>query len=136
MPYDVYNRSISDQSISGPVPSGGGVFAGTSTIRVAFAATQQDIAVFSSSGAPAKFRILDVLVNVDTNNASETLTIRDAVGGAGNAFSAALSLNAAGRVREATAPANRTVAAGTSLYFRRNTTVGVGDVIITIQYEA
>lgn len=135
---DLYSRlSNADAPLDaeGKVPAGGGYLAPTFTIRTAFAAAAQDATVFGAGGCPVKCRIIDVNVNVDTNNASETLTLRDASGGGGNAYSAALSLGSAGRVREATAPANRVLAKGAQLYMRRNTTVGVGDVVIELQPE-
>lgn len=139
MPYDIYGRTQSDSSggvNAGQVAAGGGSFAPIHVIRKAIAASDQDTTLFSTAGAPVKFRLIDAFVDVDTGNASETLTLRDAAAGAGNALSAALSLASAGRVREATAPATRTVAAGGNVFLRRNTTVGVGDLVAFIQYES
>src|SRR5262245_53329286 len=98
MPYDVYPRvqaSISSASlIPDQLAAGGGDVTGMKCIRTAFAASGQDVTVFPTAGAPVKLRLLDVFMDVTTANASETLTIRDASGGGGNALSSALSVGA------------------------------------------
>jgi len=137
---DIYDRTISDAQggvIAGQVASGGGSFAPVHVINKAIAASDQDTTLFAAAtGAPCKFRLVDVFVDVTTGNASETLTLRDATGGAGNALSSALSLASTGRVREAAPTATTTVAAGGNIFLRRNTTVGVGRLVCIIQYES
>lgn len=139
MPYDIYDRTISDSSggiIPGQVASGGGTFGPVHVINKAIAASDQDTTLWGTAGAPCKARLLDVFVDVTTANASETLTLRDTTGGAGNAMSSALSLGSAGRVREAAPTATATVASGGNVFLRRNTTVGVGRLVCIIQYES
>lgn len=136
--FDVYNRT--QTSTSGGItpdvlPTGGGEVTALRCIRTAFAAAGQDVAVFPTAGAPLKMRILDVFVDITTGNASETLTIRDASGGSGNALSSALTLASTGRVREGAPTATVTLAAGGNLFFRRNTTTAVGSVVILFEYE-
>lgn len=139
MSLDIYARTITDANgtvIPGQVASGGGSFAPVHVINKAFIAADQDTTLWGTAGAPCKARILDVFVDVTTGNASETLTIRDTVGGAGNALSSALTLASTGRVREAAPTATTTVAAGGNVFLRRNTTVGVGRLVVIIQYES
>lgn len=137
---DIYGRTISDGQgnvVAGQVPTGGGVFGPVHVISKAFIAADQDTTLFAAAtGAPCKFRLLDVFVDISTGNASETLTLRDTTGGAGNALSSAITLAATGRVREAAPTATATIAAGGNVFLRRNTTVGVGRLVVTIQYEA
>jgi len=140
MPYDIYDRTQAQTSggvVPGQVPSGGGEFGPIHVIRAAVAASAQDVTIFPTAGTPLKCRLLDVWCNVSTGNASETLTVRDASGGGGNALSSAISLASTGKVRDAgTASTTLTVlAAGSQIYCRRNTTVAVGDVFAMIQYE-
>lgn len=139
MPYDIYDRTISDSSggvIAGQVAAGGGTFGPIHVINKAFIAADQDTTLFAAAtGAPAKFRVVDVFVDIATANASETLTLRDTTGGAGNALTSAITLAATGRVREAAPTATKTVAAAGNVFLRRNTTVGVGLVVVMIQYE-
>ena len=83
-PYDDYGRTQRNTSggpASSQVPTGGGELAVVHAIRTAYAAAGQDVSVFGSAGAPTKMRIVDVFTDVDTANASETLTMRDAAGG-------------------------------------------------------
>jgi hypothetical protein len=144
--FDIYNRVISSFNGAGAgaigpdqLPAGGGDVTMLKGIRVPFAAGQQDINVFPlnppGTGNPVKFRILDVFVDVTTANGSETLTLRDAILGGGNAMSSALSLAATGRVREAAPTATTVLAQGGNIFLRRNTTVAVGSVFIQLEYE-
>src|SRR5262245_29533472 len=140
MPYDTYDRTQTQAQmgvVPGQVPSGGGEFGPVHVIRAAYAAAGQDVTIFPTGGNPVKCRLLDVWTNVTTANASETLTVRDASGGGGNALSSALSLAATGKIRDAGTASTTTVvlAAGSQIYCRRNTTVAVGDIFAMIQYE-
>lgn len=90
-------------------------------LRKVFAAgvtgAADDVTVLAS--APFAFDILDAFVIVDDAKTSETVTLRTATGGGGSALTSALSVNATGRVRDASTALASVSAAG-ALYLRRS----------------
>jgi hypothetical protein len=103
------------------------------TMRVGFtavggAAAPDDVEV--TDAAPFALRILDVTLIVSTEIGGETVTLRDAAAGAGNALSSVLSAASQGRVRN-NDTATRTVAVGTPIYARRSNHGLAGEIVIT-----
>jgi len=79
--------------------------------------TADDVTVLEA--APFAFKIVDSYVIVDDAKTSETVTLRSATGGGGSALSSAMSVNATGRVRDASTSIP-SVAADSAIYLRRS----------------
>ncbi len=86
--------------------------------------------VLITDTVPAKCLLLEAAVVVTTNQAGETVTLRDAAAGGGTALSDAISVNAAGTVRSnhTLAP---TLAASSDIYLRRSHDGSAGVAILT-----
>lgn len=92
------------------------------------AGTADDVTVVS--GLPNKIQVLDVTLRVSTLIGGSTCTLRDAVGGAGNALSSALSSATVALVRDALTSVAPVVPAGGGLYLRRSDRGVAGSVVV------
>lgn len=112
--------SIEPSQLAGVAADASGL-AAVFQIRKAFTAgvtgAADDVTVLAS--APFAFDILDSYVIVDDAKTSETVTLRTATGGGGSALSSAMSVNATGRVRDASTSIPQVSAAG-AIYLRRS----------------
>lgn len=110
------------------------------TIRKAFTAggggAPDDVVIYNAN-APFGFRVVDTAALISTAIASETVTLRDAAAGGGNALSDDLDAATVGRKRDpaATVTATGTVAVAGTLVLRRSDNGLAGEVIVTIRPE-
>lgn len=94
-----------------------------------------DDLVIYSANSPYIFRIVDSFAIISTAVGGSTLTLRSATGGAGSTLSSALSTASTGRKREAST-STPTLAAGSSLVWRRSNNGLEGEAFVLVRREA
>lgn len=111
-------------------------------IRVAFTAgtpgTADDVTLYAAN-LPRKYRVLDTQLLITTAIAAQTVQLRDAAAGAGNALSDLFVCTAVGRQRDlgvGIANVTPTVAANGSIYLRRSDRGLAGEIILWVRPEA
>lgn len=127
----VYSSAAAAQVTSVPTSIGPSQLAGIATDPDGFAPMMVLSKVFTAGttgsaddvtvleDAPFAFKILDSYVIVDDAKTSETVTLRSATGGGGSALSSAMSVNATGRVQDASTSIPSVAVAG-NIYLRRS----------------
>jgi hypothetical protein len=128
--------SVADASLTAPMVAAEASSAAVPVVlRVPLTAaatgTADDVTLYSAT-APYAFRVLDVWARIDTAVGGSTVQVRTASGGGGSALSSSLSSASAGVARN-NDTAERTVAAGGSVFIRRSDRAVAGAVFLLVE---